>query len=265
MSFPFGRIAPPSGRLRASVVVPARNEELWIPRCLHALARQTAVRPDEYEVLLVLDDCTDATAERAREVADDHPLLRLHFLYGPGRSCGHARSIGMETACERLLGLGRPAGLVASTDADSVVAPDWLAAQLKAVEEGSRAIGGRIVLENDGAALPPKTRRWHAADGLRRHREILDRLETHPEEGRAEHWQFSGASLALTAGTYREVGGLDPKASPEDEHLEAVLRKGGVPIDRLLCVRVTTSTRLTGRAEHGLARDLANASRGAEA
>lgn len=263
MSVTQGRIARPSPDLRASVVVPARNEEALIGACLRALAQQTGVRPDEYEVLLVLDDCTDATAERAPEVARDHPLLRLHLLYSPGQSRVHPRSIGMEAACDRLLGLGRPEGLVASTDADSVVAPDWLAEQLRAVEDGSRAIGGRIVLENAGATLRPETLRWHAADGLRRHHEILERLHNGQQaSGRAEHWQFSGASLALTAKTYRETGGLDPKASPEDEHLEAVLQRNGVPIDRLLSVRVTTSSRLTGRAEHGLARDLANATLG---
>lgn len=71
------------------------------------------------------------------------------------------------------------------------------------------------------------------------------------------HWQFSGASTSLTAETYREVGGLEPVTALEDEALEGVLRRRGIPIDCLLSVRVTTSARLVGRAERGLAHDLA--------
>jgi hypothetical protein len=45
----------------------------------------------------------------------------------------------------------------------------------------------------------------------------------------------------------------------EDEHLEEVLSENGVPIERLLAVRVTTSPRLKGRASRGLSHDLARA------
>ncbi len=75
-----------------------------------------------------------------------------------------------------------------------------------------------------------------------------------------EHWQFSGASLALTAATYEEIGGLEPRAALEDEYLERALAMRGVPIERPLAVRVSTSARLVGRAKRGLARDLALAS-----
>ncbi len=67
------------------------------------------------------------------------------------------------------------------------------------------------------------------------------------------------ASLALTAEVYREIGGLQPRVALEDEHLEHVLRRHGIPIERLTSVRVTTSARLEGRAKEGLARDLAAA------
>ena len=246
-------LPPPNQALMACVVVPARDEEDLVAACLRALATQVRVEPREYEVLLVLDRCTDATAERAREVAGAHPQLRLHLLDGPGLGSGHARRAGMEAACERLTGLGRPQGLIASSDADTVVARDWLAAQLDAAERGALAIGGHIEL--DGGS-PPHLVRWHAARGRTRHQKILadpDRL------GTAEHWQFSGASLALTAETYARVGGLEPRATLEDERLEQILREQNIPIERLLSVRATTSARLNGRASQGLAHDLAAA------
>jgi glycosyltransferase involved in cell wall biosynthesis len=247
-------LSPPHPDLRACVVLPARDEEDLIATSLRALAAQTGIEPDEYEVLLVLDGCTDATAERAREVADDHPQLRLHPLEGPGLGSGHARRAGMDAACERLTGLGRPQGLIASTDADTVVAHDWLSAQLDAIDRGARAIGGRIEL--GPGSLPQAVVRWHSERGRSRHQKLL------AEEGRlgaAEHWQFSGASLALTAETYARVGGLEPRATLEDEGLEQILRKERIPIERLLSVRATTSSRLEGRASQGLAYDLAAA------
>ena len=247
-------LSPPHPDLRACVVLPARDEEDLIATSLRALAAQTGIEPDEYEVLLVLDGCTDATAERAREVADDHLQLRLHPLEGPGLGSGHARRAGMDAACERLTGLGRPQGLIASTDADTVVAHDWLSAQLDAIDRGARAIGGRIEL--GPGSLPQAVVCWHSERGRSRHQKLL------AEEGRlgaAEHWQFSGASLALTAETYARVGGLEPRATLEDEGLEQILRKERIPIERLLSVRATTSSRLEGRASQGLAYDLAAA------
>ena len=55
--------------LRACVVVPARDEADLIGACITALAHQTGVARDEYEVILVLDRCTDATAKRAVQAA----------------------------------------------------------------------------------------------------------------------------------------------------------------------------------------------------
>jgi len=78
----------------------------------------------------------------------------------------------MDAACARLLQVGRPEGIIACTDADTVVAPDWLAAQLRAVSEGAWAIGGRIELADDGS-LPDYVRRRHAEEGRLRHKHLL--------------------------------------------------------------------------------------------
>ena len=245
-------LPPPHPALKVSVVVPARNEEALVGSCLEALAEQEGISHEEYEVLLVLDHCTDETEARAREIANAYPRFELYLLDGPGKGSGHARRVGMELASARLLGLERPKGLVASTDADTVAAPDWLAAQLRAVSRGALAIGGRIELAE--GSLPKSIFRWHAERGRRRHESLL----SEPQQlGKTEHWQFSGASLALTAQVYRNIGGLEPRVALEDEHLEAVLRQHCVPIERLTSVRVTTSARLEGRAKQGLAHDLA--------
>ncbi|MGB3681595.1 MAG: glycosyltransferase family 2 protein [Rubrobacteraceae bacterium] len=246
----------PEPNLRVCVVVPARDEEDLVGRCLQALADQHLVSPSEYEVLLILDDCTDSTEDRALEVAATNPDLRLRLLDGPGEGAGHARRTGMEAAYARLRSVDRGKGLIASTDADTVVAPDWLATQLECVDRGARAIGGRIELADDGD-LPNGVTGWRAERGHQRHMDLLSESAPDGERPRfLEHWQFSGASLALTAEVYREIGGLEPHAALEDEHLERILRQRNVPIERPLSVRVTTSARLVGRAQYGLARDL---------
>ena len=251
-------LPPPHPTLRACVIVPARDEEALVGSCIEALAEQDGISLEEYEVLLVLDRCTDATGNRALKVAAQHPGLRLHLLEGPGRGAGHARRVGMEEAYARLSSLERPEGLIASTDADTVVTPNWLSVQLAAAARGAKAIGGHIELRDD-AGLPRGVSGWRAEQGRLRQRELHATLEPtgEGEPMRAEHWQFSGASLALTAATYKEIGGLEPRAALEDEYLELALLRRGVPIERPLAVRVATSARLVGRASRGLARDLA--------
>ena len=246
-------LRPPAPDLRASVVVPARDEAALIVGCLRALAGQTGIEASAYEVILVLDGCTDATPELARGAAAELPELRLHLCDGPGRGVGAARKLGMDLACARLLGLGRTDGVIASTDADSTVAPDWLRIQVDAVAGGARAIGGRIELfPLDAAALHPGTldrrraRTAGRAAGVRA-----------GERPGVEHGQFSGASMSLAAATYAEIGGLDPIAALEDEALERSLERHGVQIERRLDVRVATSGRVRGRASRGLAHDLA--------
>jgi glucosyl-3-phosphoglycerate synthase len=244
-------LGPPASALRASVVVPARNEEDLLPACIAALAGQRGVAAAEYEVIVVLDACTDASAEAVERARADYPELRLWTADGPGQGSGAARATGMDIACSRLESLGRGDGLIASTDADSMVAADWLARQLEALEKGARAIGGEVRLDPATSAhLPEPLLR-------RREAELGQRKSLAGSRGPAEHPHFSGASLGITAEAYRDVGGMGWVAALEDQDLEDRLAAASIPIHRLSEVQVTTSARLDGRAGRGLAKDLA--------
>jgi glucosyl-3-phosphoglycerate synthase len=243
---PSAGLAP----LEACVVVPARNEQDRIAHCLEALATQRGVAPAAYEVLLVLDGCDDLTEARAAEVAAAHPGLRLRALHGAARGVGAARKLGMDLAAQLLIAAGNRNGLIASTDADTIVASDWLHEQLELVHGGASAIGGAVHLSSidgiDEELL--ERRRTRAAD---RFAAVLER------DPNAEHHHFAGASMSLTAGAYVTIGGMEPLAALEDEALERRLSQAGIPIERPAGVRVRTAPRLNGRAPRGLARDLA--------
>jgi glucosyl-3-phosphoglycerate synthase len=237
-------------RLRAIVVIPARDEAEHIERCLRALAAQRGLHPAvAFETILVLDRCTDATETVAHSTALATGLT-LHVEHSPAPGVGAARRHGMDLACDWLAEI-EPDGLIACTDADSAVAPDWLAAQLALVDAGADAIGGRIELDPiDAAALPP-------AALLRREQRAGVRLTAVlADDPSAEHHFFSGASLGVTARAYRAVDGIDPVMALEDEGFGQRLAAGGWRIARSDAVTVRTSARTNGRAPRGLARDL---------
>jgi glucosyl-3-phosphoglycerate synthase len=255
----FPTLPAPDPALCAVVVVPARDEAARIGECLLALSQQQGVMPESFEVIVILDGCRDETSRVVKDFIENEPELLLHTVeLASSEGVGRARGLGMDIACQRLLGLGRGTGLIASTDADSVVALDWLACQLELTRSGAQAIGGHIELHpRESDMLTPEALIEREQRGVERMRAVL---REGPLDGAAEHHQFSGASLALTADTYRRCGGLPVRAALEDEALELELRARCVPIHRSRRVRVQTSARTDGRAPRGLARDLARSS-----
>lgn len=95
--------------MRLSVVVPAFNEELWIGRCLASLARQETAY--DVEVIVVDNNSTDRTVE----IAESFPNVRVVRESRQGLVC--ARQAGQVAARGEV---------VAHTDADSELPPDWV-------------------------------------------------------------------------------------------------------------------------------------------
>ncbi len=91
----------------------------------------------------------------------------------------------------------------------------------------------------------------------RRERDAAQRWErVRRIEAGAKHHHFAGASLGVTAGVYRSVGGLEPVAALEDAAFATRLAAHNVPVLRAADVHVLTSARRSGRALRGLSVDL---------
>lgn len=111
--------------LRISVVVPARDEEDRLPRCLASLAAQTRL-PDE--VVVVDNASTDATA-RLAAAAGARVVHEAERGIWPAAAAGYDAATG---------------DVIARVDADTVLPPDWLARveALLADDPGCAAVTG---------------------------------------------------------------------------------------------------------------------------
>jgi GT2 family glycosyltransferase len=219
---------------------------------------------DSYEILLLLNNCTDASAEVAREYGRRHPGLHLHVaertFHEDEAHVGTARRMLMDAACARMERVAQgESGVILSTDADTLVAPDWIAANLAAIEGGAEVVGGEIcLLPQDVEALDAGTRDAYEND--QRFQHLVARLESlldpDPSDPWPRHLHHFGASLACTCEAYRRCGGLPAVKPLEDVAFIDALRKVGARIRHAPEVRIYTSARLEGRAEVGLSGQL---------
>jgi GT2 family glycosyltransferase len=255
------QLPPPHRALRASIIIPAKDEAASLPATLAALAAQVDLQgqpwpANSFEVIVLANNCHDATADVVRAQARRFPNLHVAELCLPPAQAhvGRARRLLMDEACARLEQVGQPGGLILSTDADTQVAPSWLACNLAAMAAGAEAVGGRILTRPDEPRALPVVRRTQLRDAayyLLRAR-LESQLDPDPADPWPRHHQHFGASLALRARTYRRVGGLPEVRFLEDEALWQALRRHDVPVRHCPAVRVFTSGRHEGRVEVGL-------------
>lgn len=193
--------------------VPAHNEEDHLAACPQSLRRATAcpdLRGEPTVVVVVLDCCSDASEAIARRCG-------THVVMIEARNVGAARALGAQRAIE----LG--ARWLAFTDADSVVDPGWLAAQLA---QRSDAVCGTVAVTDWGSYGEPMRKHYDAtytdADG---------------------HHHIHGANLGVSTGAYLAAGGFRRLASSEDVALVEVLQAQGALIAWSASPRVVTSAR----------------------
>ncbi len=198
-----GQLPPPLERPpRISVVICAYNAERTMDACLASLR---TLRYPNYEVIVVNDGSTDRTLE----ITQRYPEVRIFSQENKGLSV--ARNVGIENATGEI---------VAFTDSDCVVDPDWLTyLAYKFAHNGFVAVGGPNLPPPEDARIPACVA---ASPGGPTHVLIDDEV--------AEH--IPGCNMAFLKSAFDEIGGFDPiyRAAGDDVDLCWRLQNQGHPI-----------------------------------
>lgn len=204
------------------IVIPAHNEERCLKSCLEsvlAAAEHCGLGGESVRVMVVLDACDDGS----RAITDT--FSRVEITEIDARSVGIARATGAHALIES------GARWIACTDADTVVPPDWLVAQLSCDAD---AVCG--VVEVDDWSL-------HSSD-------VRSRYEAAYFD-REGHRHIHGANLGVSSAAYVLAGGFPAMTAHEDVYLVRRLEELQVRIAWSCAVRVKTSARLDCRAKEG--------------
>lgn len=244
------------------VAIPAQNEEDRIIACVDAIAKQRQRNGETIEsvgIVILVNNTSDETFGIARAYAETSPCsIRLYDVaMAPGAShAGGARRAAMNLAADWLDEGGQRDGVIFTTDADSVPAPDWIASMQAAFARGVDGVAGTIDLHpQDEAALPAHVRA-RGKDEARYDQlltELFSLLDPRPHDPWPGHAVEAGANLAVTLCAYRAIGGLPDLPCGEDRALVARLERSGFLVRHEPASRVSTSGRLTGRAAGGVA------------
>jgi glycosyltransferase involved in cell wall biosynthesis len=210
------------------VIIPAHNEEASLGGCLQTVLRaadHAGLRSEKVVVVVALDACTDGSEDVA--AAFPVTLLRLQ-----------ARNVGMARAAAALTLLATGADWLACTDADTVVAEDWLYQQLKLRNEaGADAVCGTISVVD-----------W--TPHLARLQVLLQRFYASYTDVDG-HRHIHGANFGVSAQAYRRAGGFQPLGCGEDVDLVKALEASGATIAWSSAPRVVTSARIDSKARGG--------------
>ncbi|WP_458094380.1 glycosyltransferase [Roseomonas sp. WA12] len=232
-----------------------------MPHLLAALAAQEVSGP--LRVVVAANNCTDGTAARLRELAEEEPRLALRVIEAtlpPDRAkVGVARGMAMDAGAAWLEADGVRGGVLIATDADAAPPPGWVAANLRAIGAGAEAVGGEIRLLEDPAHPLPAwltatrarvARYWSAV------RDLAHRIDPLPHDPPPRHGDHTGASLAVTVAAYRAAGGVPALASQEDLALVAAIERNGGRLRHAPDAWVAVSAREEGRASGGMAEEM---------
>lgn len=155
---------------------------------------------------------------------------------------------------DRAAKLAGAGGVVMTTDADSQVDIDWIAANLGEIAGGADAVAGVIAFDAAARAELPnldhRAAEWRLAA---LHARLEDLIDPRAHDPWPRHIWAWGASLALTVEAYRAIGGVPLVALAEDRALAVAVERAGFRLRRSHAPLVFTSPRRIGRAPGGFA------------
>lgn len=213
------RLSPPAQQETISVVICTRDRPEALARCLDSL-QQLSVPPEE---VLVVDNAP--RSDVTRQLVAQRPGVRYVLEPQPGLS--HARNTGISHS---------RGDIVAFTDDDVTVHPDWLA-QLRwgFADPTALVVTGLVLvseLESESQWLFEKY--WSFNRGYRC--KVFDRafFEQTRSQGVPVTWIGAGANMACRRTAFDQLGGFDQRlgagasgCSEDSEFWYRVLASGG--------------------------------------
>jgi dolichol-phosphate mannosyltransferase len=123
-------IPSPAGRRKVWIVLPAFNEERDLPSLLERIDEATEEAGLPFEILIVDDGSTDATAEVAGIWSNKLPLQVM--THDQNQGLGETLRDGLEWACH----LAQPTDVIVTLDADNTHTPELILRMVRTVREG---------------------------------------------------------------------------------------------------------------------------------
>ena len=194
-----------------SVVIPAFNEEKFLAKTLKTVLNQNY---QDFELIVVDNNSTDKTSKVAQSFG-------ARVIFEPRQGVAFARQKGFSEA---------KAEIIASTDADAILPPDWLSKICRAFEKDQKivALGGLANLYS-GPILIRSLSCYFLYPFL-----VLDRFFS-------GGWNLIGFNFALRKKAFLKIGGFNTELIlNEDIEISDLLRKiGKVAFDKNLVIQVS--------------------------
>ena len=224
-------------------------------RCQWNLQGQSML--GQVPLVLVVNGSIDGTASEVLLWGRHHPevpLVTIEIDFPDAEAhVGTARRLGMDVAGAMLERHGAGHRMLFSTDADSRLAPTALAAADDQMSRGADAVGAHTVAgEHDHSRIGVVINAYRAMHARVRHQYYAGPLDRMPSHG-----DFGGAGFGVRLEAYTAVGGLPRLRYDEDQGMRRRLLDAGLTLVYPRSVRVYTSTRMDGRVDWGMARQLA--------
>lgn len=128
-------LADQAERLPVSVIVPMRNEEKHIEKCVHSILDSNLDRP--FELIVVDDHSTDQSKELVSQIAVSTESLRLLESDKEGKKA--ALQVGIDSAKHPLLFL---------TDADCILRSNTIKSMVEKFTDGVEMVTGPVLYGN---------------------------------------------------------------------------------------------------------------------
>jgi glycosyltransferase involved in cell wall biosynthesis len=193
--------------VQVSVVVATYNRARLLEGTLGALASQEVPRSLQWEIVVVDNNSSDATAQVVATFSKT-TAIPVRYVFEAQQGLSRARNRGVQEARGSIL---------AFSDDDVLPAPDWVAQVGAAIDRwNAHGVGGRILPQWE--ALPP---RWLTENGrLLSRLSIMDfegnRLLALPQSRQPQVW---GANMAFRRELFDRVGGFDPRRGMDGPRL----------------------------------------------